>query len=221
MDIMKNKNFYLNLSKQEIAKIKQTNKRPSLLLHSCCAPCNSYVMIALSEHFDLTLLYNNSNIYPKTEYDIRLNELLDYTKDVNKKYNLNVKVLDSDYNSASFHKKLSQHNDHREGGERCKKCFELRMDEAYKAALKHSFDYFTTVMTISRHKNSIVLNEIGEDLNKKYNSDIYFFSDFKKEEGQLKSKAIIDEYDMYKQEYCGCAFSYKDYLDRKQKDGKK
>ena len=92
------------------------------------------------------------------------------------------------------------------------------MSEAYEYALKHEFDYFTTVMTISRHKNSITLNQIGEKLNEKYSSDIYYFSDFKKKDGLLKSKMIIDQYDMYQQQYCGCAYSYKDYLERQNKD---
>ena len=219
MDIMIKKNHYYNLSQDKIAEIKKTGKRPTLLLHSCCAPCNSYVMVSLSEVFDLTLLYNNSNIYPKSEYDIRVNELKNYTNDVNKKYNLNIELLELEYNSQEFHKKLSLANDGREGGERCKKCFQLRMDEAYEYALKHDFDYFTTVMTISRHKDSIVLNRIGEDLNKKYNSEMYFFSNFKKKDGLLKSKEIIDTYDMYRQEYCGCAFSYKDYLNRSDNSG--
>ena len=215
---MISKNHYYNLSELEIAKIKKSNKRPSLLLHSCCAPCNSYTMVALSETFDLTLLYNNSNIFPMKEYDIRVNELKKYTKSVNEKYNLNIKLVELPYNTQEFHKKLSAVNDGREGGERCKKCFELRMDEAYNYALDYNFDYFTTVMTISRHKSSIVLNQIGESLNKKYDSKLYFFSDFKKKDGLLKSSQITKEYGMYRQEYCGCAFSYKDYLERKKKD---
>ncbi len=214
MDIMKNKNYYYNLSQEKFSEIIKLEKKPSLLLHSCCAPCNSYTMIMLSEYFDLTLLYNNSNIYPKAEYDIRVNELIEYTNDVNKRFDLNIKVVQLEYDNVKFHKQIAQANDNREGGERCKLCYTLRMSEAYEYALEHDFDYFTTVMSISRHKNSIVLNKIGEDLNEKYESNKYFFSDFKKKDGLLKSKKIIDEYDMYKQEYCGCAFSYKDYVER-------
>ena len=218
MDIMINKNHYYNLSQKEIEKVKEKDYRPSLLLHSCCAPCNSYVMLELSKHFDLTLLYNNSNIYPKKEYDIRVNELKAYTKSVNKKYNLNIELLEFEYKGESFQKRLAKVNDGIEGGKRCQKCFELRMNEAYQYALENNFDYFTTVMTISRHKNSIVLNKIGEDLNKKYESDMYFFSDFKKKNGLLKSQKIVKEYDMYRQQYCGCAFSYQDYLKRGKDD---
>lgn len=219
MDIM-NKNHYYNLSQATIKEIKANKQRPSLLLHSCCAPCNSYVMVNLSKDFDLTLLYNNSNIYPKTEYDIRVNELKKYTQDVNAKYNLNIKLLEGKYDSEAFHKELAQVNDNQEGGIRCQKCFELRMSEAYEYAIKHNFDYFTTVMTISRHKNSITLNKIGEKLNEKYSSNRYFFSDFKKKDGLLKSQKIVDEYGMYQQQYCGCAYSYQDFLERKKKLGK-
>lgn len=215
---MKKKNHYFNLSEEKIKEIKTAGLRPKLLLHSCCAPCNSYVMVSLSETFDVTLLYNNSNIYPKSEYDTRVNELINYTKSVNEQYNINIDLVELDYDSQTFHKELTIHNDDREGGERCKKCFEMRMDEAYKYALEHGFDYFTTVMTISRHKDSIVLNQIGKELDKKYEASLYFFSDFKKKDGLLKSQKLIKEYDMYRQEYCGCAFSYKDYLDRKKAD---
>ena len=220
MDIMTKKNHYYNLSQEKILEIKKSKKRPTLLLHSCCAPCNSYVMVELSKTFDLTLLYNNSNIYPKAEYDVRVNELIGYTKHVNEKYNLNVEVLEFEYDHAAFAKELSLVNDHREGGQRCKKCYQMRMDEAYHYAKEHNFDYFTTVMTISRHKNSIVLNEIGQSLNEKYKSDMYFFSDFKKKDGLLLSKEIIDDYGMYQQLYCGCVFSYKDYLKKEKNNDK-
>lgn len=215
---MRPKNYYYNLSFDKFKEIEKLAKKPTLLLHSCCAPCNSYTMVMLSKYFDLTLLYNNSNIYPKAEYDIRVNELIAYTNDVNKKFDLNIEVIQLEYDSVKFHQKIGKVNDNREGGTRCQLCYKLRMSEAYEYALKYDFDYFTTVMTISRHKDSIVLNKIGETLNDKYESNKYFFSDFKKKDGLLKSKAIIDEYDMYKQEYCGCAFSYQDYLERVKDD---
>ena len=214
MDRVKNKNYYYNLSQAKLADIEKLDKKPSLLLHSCCGPCNSYVMVMLSEYFDLTLMYNNSNIYPKSEYDIRINELIEYTEAVNKENNLNIKIVELGYDYPKMHKLLSEVNDNKEGGERCQECYKLRMDEAYDYALKHNFDYFTTVMTISRHKNSITLNKIGQQLNEKYSSDIYFFSDFKKKDGLLKSKEIVDEYDMYRQHYCGCAYSYKEFIAR-------
>ncbi len=214
------KNYYYNLSQEKIKEIEKSGKRPTLLLHSCCAPCNSYVMVELSKTFDLTLLYNNSNIYPKAEYELRVNELKQYSEHVNKKYNLNIEVLQMQYDHVAFAKELSLVNDYREGGTRCKKCYQMRMDEAYHYAIKHNFDYFTTVMTISRQKDSIVLNEIGQSLNDKYASDIYFFSNFKKKDGLLKSKEIIDDYGMYQQLYCGCVFSYKDFLEKEKNNEK-
>lgn len=209
------KNYYYELSQEKLAEIKKLDHKPSLLLHSCCAPCNSYTMVMLSEYFELTLLYNNSNIYPESEYDRRFQELVRYTDEVNKELNLAIKVVQFPYNSQFFHKQLAKNNDNREGGKRCTACFSIRMDEAYAYALEYDYDYFTTVMTISRHKNSIVLNQIGEDLNKKYHSEKYFFSDFKKKDGLLKSKEIIDKYEMYRQQYCGCAFGFQKYLERK------
>ncbi len=217
--VNKPKNYYYNLSQEKLKEIKALDKKPTLLLHSCCAPCNSYTMVMLSEYFDLTLLYNNSNIYPESEYLIRVNELQAYTNDVNLKNNLNIEVVQFPYDSRSFHSQLAKNNDHREGGNRCRSCYMMRMDEAYEYALSNDFDYFTTVMTISRHKNSIVLNEIGQSLNDKYNSDLYFFSDFKKANGLLKSKEIIDEYEMYRQKYCGCAFSYNAQKEKDLKNG--
>lgn len=217
--VIRPKNYYYDLSQVKIAEIKASGKRPKLLLHSCCAPCNSYVMIMLSEVFDLTLLYNGSNIVPEAEYLIRSNELKDYTKSVNKQYNLNIQIKEFTYDTQTFHKELAKHDDGREGGQRCRACYKIRMREAYQYALANDFDYFTTVMTISRQKNSIILNEIGNDLNSEYASDKYFFSDFKKKNGILKSNEIIKEYDMYRQEYCGCAFSYQQYLKGKVSNG--
>ena len=214
----KSKNYYYDLSQAKIEEIKASGIKPRLLLHSCCAPCNSYVMIMLNEVFDVTLLYNNSNIFPESEYLKRVNELKDYTQSINEKFNTNFTLVEFPYDSKSFHAKLSEHNDNREGGTRCKACYTIRMDEAYQYAIDNDFDYFTTVMTISRQKNSIILNEIGEMLDDKYASNKYFFSDFKKKDGLLKSKQLIDEFDMYRQQYCGCAFSYKEHLERVNKN---
>ncbi len=208
------KNYYYDLSQEKLAEIKKLDKKPSLLLHSCCAPCNSYTMVMLSEYFELTLLYNNSNIFPESEYNRRFNELVRYTDEVNEDLNLNIVVKQMPYDTKFFHEKLKQSDDGREGGKRCTACFSIRMDEAYAYALEYGYDYFTTVMTISRHKNSMVLNQIGADLDEKYQSQKYFFSDFKKKDGLLKSKEIIDKYEMYRQQYCGCAFGFQKYLER-------
>lgn len=210
------KNYYYDLSQEKIKEIKKTEKKPTLLLHSCCAPCNSYVMIELSKTFDVTLLYNNSNIYPHTEYLKRVNELKAYTEYVNEVHHLDIKLVEFDYDDVGFIKQVKHLADEPEGGKRCELCFTLRMNEAYQYALENDYDYFTTVMTISRQKNSITLNKIGESLNNKYESDLYFFSDFKKKDGLLKSRKLINDYGMYQQQYCGCIYSYHDYLKRKE-----
>ena len=165
---------YYRMMEEKLQEIKKLDKKPTLLLHSCCAPCNAYPLVLLIEYFDITLMYNNSNIYPNEEYN----------------------------------KILEPYKDQKEGLDRCKLCYKTRMNEAYKYASEHNFDYFTTVMTISRQKNSIVLNNIGLELEKLYPNTKYFISDFKKNKGIDKGLEIAKEHNMYRQDYCGCIYSY-------------
>ena len=159
---------YYRMMEESLKEIKKENKKPTLLLHSCCAPCNAYPLVLLIEYFDLTLMYNNSNIYPKEEYIRRLNELKDYVDYINKTHNVNIKMIETPYDNEEYNKNLDPYKDQKEGLDRCKLCYKIRMDEAYKYASENNFDYFTTVMTISRQKNSIVLNNIGLELQEKY-----------------------------------------------------
>ncbi len=198
---------YYRMMEESLKEIKNLDKKPTLLLHSCCAPCNAYPLELLVNYFDLTLMYNNSNIYPNEEYQRRLDELIKYVKFINNKYNVNIKLLTTPYNNIEYNKILEPYKDQKEGLDRCKLCYRVRMDEAYKYASDNNFDYFTTVMTISRQKNSLILNEIGLDLAKKYSNTKYFVSDFKKNKGIDKGLEIAKEHNMYRQDYCGCIYS--------------
>ncbi len=207
---------------EELKKIKQLDKKPSLLMHVCCGPCSSAPIEFLSEIFDLTLYFNNSNIYPSNEYYRRLEELKRYLEIVNENKQDKIKLIITDYNNEEYNKMLMLRKDDREGQERCFMCYERRMDEACYYASKHNFDYFTTVMTISRQKNSQKLNEIGKKIVEKYPNVKYFYSDFKKNKGQDRKEELIDLYNLYRQQYCGCVYSYNDYLNRvKQKTEQK
>ena len=199
---------YYRMMEESLKEIKKENKKPTLLLHSCCAPCNAYPLELLVEYFDLTLMYNNSNIYPEKEYIRRLDELKKYVDFINNKYNVHIKLIETPYNNLEYNKILEPFKDQKEGMDRCKLCYKTRMNEAYKYASENNFDYFTTVMTISRQKNSIVLNNIGIELSKLYPNTKYFISDFKKNKGIDKGLEIAKEHNMYRQDYCGCIYSY-------------
>ena len=157
--------------------------------------------------FSLTLYYNNSNIYPKEEYERRKNELIRFVHEV---YGESVSMVFPAYDNVSYTKELEPMKDDPEGWERCFYCYEKRMEEAYRYATEHDYDYMTTVMSISRQKDSQKLNEIGEKLSKKYPKVKYFYSDFKKKGGQIRRDEIVKEYDLYHQDYCGCIYSYQE-----------
>lgn len=200
---------YYRMMEESFQKIKKLDKKPTLLLHSCCAPCNAYPLELLVQYFNLTLMYNNSNIYPESEYLRRLNELKKYVEHINVKHNVNIQLIETTYNNLEYNKILEPYKEQKEGLDRCKLCYKTRMNEAYKYANENHFDYFTTVMTISRQKNSIVLNNIGIELSKLYPNTKYFISDFKKNKGIDKGLEIAKKHNMYRQDYCGCIYSYK------------
>lgn len=177
---------------------------PSLLLHSCCAPCSSYCIEYLSKHFDITVLYYNPNIYPETEYEKRKAEQKRLIKEMETKYP--VKMLDCDFESEKFYEMAKGLEDCRECGERCFKCYRLRLWKTAVEAKNNNFDYFTTTLTISPFKNAEKINEIGIDLSEEYGVD-WLPSDFKKKEGYKRSIELSKVYSLYRQNYCGCVFS--------------
>ncbi len=197
--------------KQELAIIKDKGIRPTLLLHSCCAICNSYPLEYLAPYFDITLLYNNHNLYPQIEYDIRLDELKKYVDRFNQKQQQNVTIVKYDVDLQGYQDTfLSKRAEDKEGYGRCRMCYALRMNEAMRYASEHGFDYVSTVMTISRQKNSAFINDIAQRLMPAYPNVKYFYSNFKKAKGIDRSVEIATSENMYKQQYCGCMYSYLD-----------
>ena len=193
-----------NLIMNEILKTIDLENVPSLLLHSCCGPCSTEVISRLTKYFNITILYYNPNIEPEEEYIKRKNEQIKFIKvfkPVNK-----LEFLDCDYDNDAFFKMSKGYEDEPEGAIRCHLCYKLRLKKTLDIALENGFDYFGTTLTVSPYKNAQVLNAIGEDLSKDKNIK-FLYSDFKKEDGYKKSIQYSKEYNLYRQEYCGCHFS--------------
>ena len=195
---------YNKLMEEELNKIKTEGKTPSVLLHSCCAPCSSHVIDLLTEYFDITILYYNPNIEPYEEYSKRKEEEIRFISEYPSKNKLT--ILDCDHENDIFHECVKGLENEKEGGARCIKCYHLRLDKTAKLASELSFDYFATTLTVSPLKNSEKLNQIGEYLSKIYNVK-YLYSDFKKKEGYKHSIELAKEYNLYRQDYCGCIYS--------------
>lgn len=177
---------------------------PSLLLHSCCAPCSSYVLEYLSDYFNITVLYYNPNISPKEEYLHRLNEEKRLISEMT--FKNPVLILDCTYDTREYFDCVEGLEREPEGGKRCEKCFDLRLSYTAKTAKEKGFDFFATTLTISPLKNARLINEIGEKLGEQYGVK-YLCSDFKKKEGYKRSIILSKEYNLYRQNYCGCVFS--------------
>ena len=193
---------------KELEKIieRQTDESrvPRLLLHSCCAPCSSYVLEYLSQYFEITVFYYNPNIYPETEYRERAREqerLICEMKTENP-----IHFLEGTYDPSVFYAMARGHEKDLEGGERCFRCYELRLREGAAVAKQGGFDYFTTTLSISPLKNAQKLNEIGIRLGEEYGVP-YLQSDFKKKNGYKRSTELSAQYGLYRQNYCGCVFS--------------
>ena len=193
---------YNDLMEEEI---KNLNGKPKLLLHACCGVCSSSVIERLYTYFDITILYYNPNIYPKAEYMKRLVAL----EEIIDKMKLDVRLIELGYLHREFKDKVKGLEKEKEGGERCNKCFYLRLEESAKFAKRNNFDYFTTTLSVSPYKNSQKLNEIGKMLEEKYDIK-YLYSDFKKKEGYKRSNELSNKYGIYRQHYCGCEYSLKE-----------
>jgi predicted adenine nucleotide alpha hydrolase (AANH) superfamily ATPase len=183
---------------------KKENRIPKLFLHSCCAPCSSYVLEYLSQYFDITVFYYNPNIYPEKEYIRRVEEQEGLIKAM--QLSSKVHFLQGDYIPQQYYDTVKGLEAEPEGGKRCFLCYELRLREAAKLAKEHGFDYFTTTLSISPHKNADKLNEIGQKLAMEYGI-LYLPSDFKKRNGYKRSIELSREYNLYRQDYCGCVYS--------------
>lgn len=194
----------MNYQKKLEEIIEDLDGRKKLLLHACCAPCSSYVLEYLTEYFDISVFYYNPNISPYPEYEKRISEL----KRLMREMPLSGKTdfIDGKYDPESFIAVADGLEQLPEGGERCFRCYRLRMEEAAKTALEQGFDYFTTTLSISPHKNAEKINEIGQELEQKYGIR-YLYADFKKRDGYKRSIQLSHEYGLYRQNYCGCIYS--------------
>ena len=184
--------------------IDKLDYKPRLLLHSCCAPCSSYVITYLYDYFDITILYYNPNIYPYEEYKKRKDEQIRLISNFK-----GVKIINCDYDNDIYNEVIKGLENEPERGSRCTKCFYLRLNKTGEIAKKNDFEYFGTTLTVSPYKNARLLNEIGEDISKKYDIK-WLYSDFKKNDGYKKSIELSKKYDLYRQDYCGCIYSKRD-----------
>lgn len=194
----------VNYQRELDTLLKSLEKPPRLLLHCCCAPCSSYVLEYLSEFFEITCFFYNPNISPQSEYEKRARELERLISSQPHKYPVSLFV--EKYNPEEFFAAVKGLEKVKEGGERCFRCYRLRLEAAAKYAKEYNFDYFCSTLSISPLKNAQKLNEIGEELAKTYNIP-HLPNDFKKKGGYKRSVELSAEYDLYRQNYCGCVFS--------------
>ena len=181
--------------------IDELDYKPTLLLHSCCAPCSSYVIEYLHDYFNITIIYYNPNIYPKEEYEKRKEEQIKFIRNYN-----DVIFMDCDYDNDKYNELVKGLESEPERGKRCDVCFKLRLEKTAIEAKNNNFDYFGTTLTVSPYKNSTLINDIGRELELKYNIK-WLYSDFKKGNGYKRSIELSKVYNLYRQNYCGCIHS--------------
>ena len=217
---------YSKMLEKEIEKIKESGEKPRLLLHSCCAPCSSYVMEYLREYFKITVFYYNPNITAEKEYRFRLAEEIRLIEAYNRQVEEGsfdhmhstaqagkIEILQAPYDPESFLEAVKGYEDCPEGGDRCGICFEMRLKKTAQEALRGGFDCFTTTLTISPLKNASRLNEIGERVGREYGVN-FLPSDFKKKNGYKRSIELSGQFGLYRQNFCGCAFSQREARER-------
>lgn len=196
-----------NYQKELENYISNLNHRPKLLLHSCCAPCSSYCLMYLRDYFDITVFFYNPNISSRQEYDKRLDEQKRLIYILNSENQTNeIKLIEEDYNGDFFLEKSLGMETLPEGGKRCEMCFALRMDETARMCRSKGFEMFATTLTLSPHKNAVLVNSAGEKAANDYGC-FYLPTDFKKKNGYKISIELSKKYNLYRQNYCGCVFS--------------
>ena len=198
--------------------LNNLDDKKTILLHSCCGPCSSYVISYLSNYFDITILYYNPNISPYDENLKRKEEQIRLINEMATKNKLN--IMDCDYDNDLYQKKIDGLENEPERGARCKICYCMRMEKTAILAKENNYDFFCTTLSVSPYKNSRWINEIGITLEKKYNVN-WLYSDFKKKDGYKKSISLSKKYNLYRQDYCGCMSSIKEHEQRMaiKKDG--
>ena len=191
---------------EELKKIVESGRLPRLLLHTCCAPCASYVVEYLAPYFKISCLFFNPNIYPEDEYLKRAREMNRFLREFESVNPVALKVVP--YDGAAFEKATMDFQHEPEGGKRCEICFEMRLGETAKRAVEGDFDYFTTTLPVSPHKNAKLLNEIGSRLAAEHSTQgtgpVYLSADFKKKDCYKRSIELSNQYGLYRQSYCGC-----------------
>lgn len=211
LDKMKNQKInYDYVLRKMITRWEEEEKRPTILIHSCCAPCSTYTLEFLTQYADVTIYFANSNIHPKSEYERRLLVQKKFVADFNEKTGAEVGFIAADYKPNEFLAIIKENHlqDEPEGGKRCTACFQMRLDLVAEEALKLRYDYFGSALTISPKKNAQLINQIGMDIQKIYSVN-YLPSDFKKNKGYERSIQMCKEYDVFRQCYCGCVFAAK------------
>lgn len=196
---------YGRLLDDKIVQLEKNGEKPSLLLHACCAPCSSHTLMFLDGHFEITLYFFNPNIAPEKEYNFRLSEL----KRLVSEMKLNINIIEEHYDTTPFFVLAKGLEELPERGERCKRCIEYRLRKTGEKAQELGFNYFTTTLTISPHKDCQFINECGAKIASGLETD-YLFSDFKKHEGYKHSIELSKQYNLYRQNYCGCIYSKKE-----------
>ena len=189
---------------EKVIKNISGEDKPKLLLHSCCGPCSSAVLERIEGYFDIDVFYYNPNIDSSDEFYRRSDEQIKLVEDLGLDDKIDVKVIK--YKHQEFLNYIKGFEKYEEGGARCFRCYRQRLEETAKYAAKNNYDYFTTTLSISPHKDSQILNRLGKFLSEKYKVN-YLFSDFKKKNGFKRSVELTDKFNMYRQDYCGCEFS--------------
>ncbi|WP_029230812.1 epoxyqueuosine reductase QueH [Butyrivibrio sp. VCB2006] len=219
-----NKRNYSKELENKIAEFEKEGRTPQLLLHACCAPCSSYCLEFLREYFDVTVFFYNPNITQEQEYRKRVEEekrlIAEYNRQVDEgrfegmnsdSKARRIEIMEGDYIPGDYLEAVKGLEDCPEGGDRCRKCFELRLEETAKIASDNGFEFFTTTLTISPLKNADVLNEVGEEAARKINASggrvTFLPSDFKKKNGYKRSIELSHKFGLYRQDFCGCSFS--------------
>lgn len=191
----------INYEEKMLNQIESAKKGAKLLLHSCCAPCSSACLERLKEYFQITVLYYNPNIEQEEEYEKRKNEQIRFLKETGW-----ADFLDCDHDKSAYEEIAKGYESEPERGARCYRCYALRLDKTGQVAKENAFDYFATTLTLSPHKNAEWINQIGEEVAGRYGVS-YLFSDFKKKGGYPRSIALSKEYNLYRQDFCGCKYS--------------
>ena len=199
----------MNNYQKHLKQIAELKGRPELLIHICCGVCSVYPLQYLRQYFKITIFFSNSNIYPYEEFERRLDALRQYLSILNDD---SIRLIVDRYDNANYMKDLEALKDEPEGGRRCRVCYELRMEETFRYASKHHYEYCTTVMSISNRKNADWINQIGEELQQKYPDVTYLYADFKKGDGITKNEALNKPLGLYHQNYCGCIYSIREDL---------